>query len=326
MVSALFECAAADTKGLIEIWRKGDGRIVMLSKESGWRAGLVILYALCVGSVVLRAQEGGANRSNSLPDGDGKAMVLGTCTQCHSLGTIVLQRKSAAQWGKTISDMISRGAQIPPEEIATITNYLAVGFGPDSPLPATGEKTSAQRNPAAAHGEQSAADALPDGSGKLVILRSCSECHGLSKITTQNKDEAGWLASVKDMVRLGAQLRSDEVTVVAAYLAKNFGRQPAPSGTGPSGAGPVPGGSGNNRAMSARADLSRLLPDGEGKGLILASCVQCHSLQEITGQRKLAKDWRHTVDDMVSRGAQVSSAEADLIATYLAERLGKGNK
>jgi cell division protease FtsH len=36
----------------------------MLSKESGWRAGLVILYALCVGSVVLRAQEGGANRSN----------------------------------------------------------------------------------------------------------------------------------------------------------------------------------------------------------------------------------------------------------------------
>jgi hypothetical protein len=56
---------------------------------------------------------------------------------------------------------------------------------------------------------------------------------------------------------------------------------------------------------------------------VLASCIQCHSLQEITGQRKRAEDWKRTVDDMVSRGAQVSSAEADLIATYLAKRLGK---
>lgn len=302
------------------------GEIVMLSKESGWRAGLVILYALCVGSVVLRAQEaGGGNRTSSLPEGDGKALVLATCTQCHSLGTIVLQRKSAALWAKTVSDMISRGAQIPPDEIATISNYLARGFGPDAPLPAAaGDKSAAQRNPSVVHGEQSAADALPDGSGKLVILRSCSECHGLSKITTQNKDEAGWLASVKDMVRLGAQLRPEEVTVVAAYLAKNFGRQVAPAAIGGSGVGAVAGTSGNNRAMPARsADLSRMLPDGEGKGLVLASCIQCHSLQEITGQRKRAEDWRRTVDDMVSRGAQVSSAEADLIATYLSERLGK---
>jgi cytochrome c5 len=278
---------------------------------------------------MLRAQAplevGGANRNNSLPEGDGKALVLGTCTQCHSLGAIVLQRKSAAQWGKTVSDMISRGAQIRPDEIAPISNYLAHGFGPDAPLSgAASEKTAAPQNVSAARSERIATDAFPDGSAKVVILRSCSECHGLSKITAQNKDEAGWLASLKDMVRLGAQLRPEEVTVVAAYLAKNFGRTASTSATVTSGVGPVGGASGKSAATSARsADLSRLLPDGEGKGLVLASCVQCHSLQEITGQRKGAEDWKRTVHDMVSRGAQVSWPEAELIATYLAERLGK---
>ena len=301
----------------------------MLSKKSGRLTAFVILYALCIGSVMLRAQEvGGGNRTNSLPDGDGKALVLGTCTQCHSLGAIVLQRKSAAQWGKTVSDMISRGAQIRPDEIAPISNYLARGFGPDAPVPgAASEKAAAPQNTSAARGEQTARDTFPDGSAKIVIIRSCSECHGLSKITMQNKDEAGWLASVKDMVRLGAQLRPEEVTMVAAYLAKNFGRPASTSATAASGVGPVAGASGKSAATSARsADLSRLLPDGEGKGLVLASCVQCHGLQEITGQRKGAEDWKRTVHDMVSRGAQVSWPEAELIATYLAERLGKTNK
>ena len=303
---------------------------IMWSKKSGRLAAFVILYALCVGSVMLRAQvpkeASGGNRTNSLPEGDGKALVLATCTQCHSLAEIRLQRKSAAQWGKTVNDMISRGAQVFPDEIAPISNYLTHGFGPDAPLPgASSEKAAAPQNASAAHGEQSAAEAFPDGGAKVVILRSCSECHGLSKITEQSKDEAGWLASVKDMVRLGAQLRPEEVTMVAAYLAKNFARQASASA---SGMGQAPGASGKNGAAPATrsADLSRLLPDGEGKGLVLASCVQCHSLQEITGQRKDAENWKRTVYDMVSRGAQVSSSEADLIASYLAERLGKPNK
>src|SRR6266567_616194 len=128
----------------------------MLSKKSRRLTPLVILYALCVGSGIPRAQEGGGgNRTNSLPDGDEKAVVLGACTQCHSLGPIVLQRKSASQWGKTVSDMVSRGAQLSPDEIAPISNYLARGFGPDSPLPgAAGEKAAARQNVFAARGAQ----------------------------------------------------------------------------------------------------------------------------------------------------------------------------
>ncbi len=303
----------------------------MLPTKSGRLAVIAILYCLCVGSVILRAQVpiriGVVNQTGSLPEGDEKALVVATCTQCHGLGPVLVQRKGAAQWSKTVSDMVSRGAQVLPDEIGPISEYLARGFGPGVPMagPAS-EKAPAQKTFSAV-AEQKASDALPEGGAKAVIVRSCSECHALSKLTTQNKDEAGWLASVKDMVRLGAMLRPDEVTLVVAYLSKNFGPQSSPSVTGASGVGQGAGASGAAAGSPAKlTDASRLLPDGEGKGLVLANCIQCHGLQEITGQRKDAENWRRTVHDMVSRGAQVSWAEADLITSYLAERLGKRSK
>lgn len=73
--------------------------------------------------------------SELLPPGEGKAMVLESCAGCHNLKSTVHERKNRAAWAKTVNDMIQRGAQLFPEEIEPVTNYLAKAFGPDVPKP-----------------------------------------------------------------------------------------------------------------------------------------------------------------------------------------------
>jgi cytochrome c5 len=292
----------------------------MVLKESRQRLVFVLIYALCVGCIALRAQVpievGSKDRTSALPEGEARNLVIATCTQCHSLGPIVLQRKTAKQWTTTVRDMIARGAQIAPDEIQPICDYLTKSFGPDSaPQRAANDKAETPRGTVSGQGERAAVDQFPQGPAKEIILKSCVDCHGLNRITTKRKDEAGWLASVKDMVRLGANLRADDVTTVVAYLSRNFGKDSAaPSDRSAIASAPRP------------TDLTALLPDKEGKGLVLATCVQCHNLQSVVGQRKEAEGWKRTVHDMVSRGAQLTWSEADLVARYLAESFPKSSK
>jgi len=201
----------------------------MISKKTRQRLAFVLVYAVCVGCVALRAQVpievGSKDRTNALPEGGARNLVVATCTQCHSLGPIVLQRKTAKQWTTTVRDMIARGAQIAPDEIQPICDYLTKSFGPDSSAQGVAiDKAETSRGTGQAQGERAAVDQFPQGPAKDIILKSCVECHGLNRITAKRKDEAGWLASVKDMVRLGANLRPDDVMTVVAYLSKNFGK------------------------------------------------------------------------------------------------------
>ena len=71
--------------------------------------------------------------SDLLPPGDARQPVMESCTSCHNLKVVVLARKNRADWGKAINDMIQRGAQLFPEEIEPITNYLVKVCGPDVP-------------------------------------------------------------------------------------------------------------------------------------------------------------------------------------------------
>jgi hypothetical protein len=72
---------------------------------------------------------------------------------------------------------------------------------------------------------------------------------------------------------------------------------------------------------ASAADPAQSLPDAEGKGLILASCVQCHNLRYVTEIRKDTEGWRRTVNDMIARGTQITKEEAEIIVRYLGEHL-----
>jgi cytochrome c5 len=66
------------------------------------------------------------------------------------------------------------------------------------------------------------------------------------------------------------------------------------------------------------------LPAGNGKDIVAVACTQCHGLKLIVALRDGPVGWKHFVDDMVLRGAQLSPQEADTVAQYLAKNFGPG--
>jgi|SRR5205085_7176973 len=78
-----------------------------------------------------------------LPEGEGRALMLQGCVQCHDLRNSVSQRKTEAGWRRTVDEMIWRGAPLMADEAEAITRYLAESFGPDKPVPDALKKKSA---------------------------------------------------------------------------------------------------------------------------------------------------------------------------------------
>jgi cytochrome c5 len=73
-----------------------------------------------------------------LPDGDGKAIATENCQACHKLTNLTKAHKSLDDWKDTVQTMIDRGANVPPDKVDTLVQYLAKNFGPkDSSAPAT---------------------------------------------------------------------------------------------------------------------------------------------------------------------------------------------
>lgn len=271
-----------------------------------WKAVALFLCLMCMASV-LYAQMAEGPRQIELPDAEGKGLVLGTCSQCHALGLIVLQRKTVAQWRHTVHDMVARGAQVQAEEIPLIVGYLSRYFGIEVKEAA---ESSDLRTAVNSSRSAPARHELPEGEAKAIILRTCIQCHPIDRVTNNRKDEAGWHSSIKDMIRLGAKLRPEEVTRVVTYLTENFGPQPLNVAASVRQAGV-------QQTVVAAAPQS--LPDGEGKQLVMMTCVQCHNLRYVTAQRKTVEGWKHTVQDMVARGTQLTVAESEVMVSYLAQ-------
>ena len=59
----------------------------------------------------------------------GATLVQERCTKCHPLTRVERSRYTAAQWKTIVNTMISKGAEVTPEEEPVILNYLATNFG-----------------------------------------------------------------------------------------------------------------------------------------------------------------------------------------------------
>jgi competence protein ComEA len=82
----------------------------------------------------------------SLPPGKAKAIVEHECAGCHVLKVVTSKRASKEQWSVLVDQMISRGADVPDEEIETVVEYLAKNFGPGRGSPMEKHPT-AEKNP-----------------------------------------------------------------------------------------------------------------------------------------------------------------------------------
>jgi cytochrome c5 len=66
----------------------------------------------------------------ALPDGPGRALVTERCLLCHGAALIAQQRKDAAAWGRTVTQMRTWGTPIQDEDQTALVAYLAEHFGP----------------------------------------------------------------------------------------------------------------------------------------------------------------------------------------------------
>ena len=68
-----------------------------------------------------------------LPEGEGKAIATENCQECHKLTNLTKAHKSLDDWKDTVQLMIDRGANIQPDQVDTLVQYLAKNFGPKDP-------------------------------------------------------------------------------------------------------------------------------------------------------------------------------------------------
>ena len=68
---------------------------------------------------------------------------------------------------------------------------------------------------------------LPDGPGKDLVMKVCTVCHELTRITSKKKTKVEWNDTVDKMATRGAMATDEEFEMIVAYLAKNFGKDPS---------------------------------------------------------------------------------------------------
>jgi len=76
------------------------------------------LALITLSSQTALAQDGG------LPDGPSKALVVESCTKCHSEGVITAQTRTSEDWANIVSRMVGFGATIGEKQQAEILTYL----------------------------------------------------------------------------------------------------------------------------------------------------------------------------------------------------------
>lgn len=107
----------------------------------------------------------------------GETLVREACLSCHSTQMLAQQRLTPAQWSKTVTKMVTWGANLEPAQVGPLVAYLSSNYGPDAG-PYELETVTA----AAALAEIAPTpDPFPPGSverGKPLFIDKCSGCHG----------------------------------------------------------------------------------------------------------------------------------------------------
>ena len=69
---------------------------------------------------------------SNLPAGPGKAVLERDCGSCHGVVLFLGRHETRNSWGRTIENMMGRGAKVTPQEFELMADYLTKNFGPDN--------------------------------------------------------------------------------------------------------------------------------------------------------------------------------------------------
>jgi cytochrome c5 len=86
---------------------------------------------------------------------------------------------------------------------------------PPAPAAAPAAAASAAPDPDAAH--------MPEGPGKALTARTCSDCHSLARVVAQHQTRAQWQQTLSAMEDNGLSVTPEELKTILDYLSRNYG-------------------------------------------------------------------------------------------------------
>jgi competence protein ComEA len=92
----------------------------MLSRS--WAMEIVFMAAASASTLGLLALQ-------ELPQGLGRDVTQGRCSECHGIDRVMAEHRSKSQWTETIDTMKTDGAKGSDEEFKAIISYLTAHFG-----------------------------------------------------------------------------------------------------------------------------------------------------------------------------------------------------
>jgi cytochrome c5 len=136
-----------------------------------------------------------AGRSASPPQEmpKGEIIMNNSCMSCHEYRKIQTQALNAEGWTKLVNSMIEKGAEVQPDDIPVLAEYLGDYHGP-----------------------------LPEGAGKRILLEVCTLCHERSRVTEHGGTREDWEDLLVHMIGEGAALSDEDFPVLLNYLTRNF--------------------------------------------------------------------------------------------------------
>jgi cytochrome c5 len=142
----------------------------------------------------------------------GRRVVAQVCATCHTTIVRMLQvhKQTPEQWRDTVYFMISRGAQIMPDEIGPVTAFLAATAGNARQTPAD---ASGRGRP----GARGAGQQAPAADGAAIFQQNCQQCHELAT-ASKKEDSEDWSAVVARMMTYGARLTAADQQTLIGYL------------------------------------------------------------------------------------------------------------
>lgn len=92
-------------------------------------AGVGVLSALLGAAVSTAAEEAPASAQPRIDDAQ---TIMGrACVACHDLGVLTQASHSAEDWPLILQRMVTNGANVSPEELKTIQDYLIATYAAD---------------------------------------------------------------------------------------------------------------------------------------------------------------------------------------------------
>lgn len=94
-----------------------------------WRLIALLPLALAgLGAAPLLAQQAAGDP----PPGEGLEIIQRACINCHDIYMITTKRKTPDEWAAIVGVMADRGAEVTPEEMQIIEEYLSKNFASGS--------------------------------------------------------------------------------------------------------------------------------------------------------------------------------------------------